>query len=111
MGSMLSREMKVGFIPVAKCKVSDVFGDEFYRAVYVNHRNESCALVVRKDSLKDHPTVLIVDNWIETGATIAGISSIMEDAGASVAGVITFGMDDNEKTQALVKEMNVRSIV
>ena len=111
LGSMLSRELGIGFIPIAKRPEDEKWSEEYYRSVYVNHKNEPCALAVRKDLLSGGPRILIVDNWIETGATVECIRHIMEDAEAKVAGIVTLGINDNEKTRNLRKEIHITTIL
>ena len=111
LGGMLARELQVGFVPIVKTREHDRFVGDYRRSVYINHRDEACSLLAARTCLTPGTRVLIVDNWIETGATIQSALMIMEDAGAKVIGIATFGMDKNEKTTELSKDMTIVTIL
>jgi adenine phosphoribosyltransferase len=51
------------------------------------------ALEVREDLFFERDRVLIVDEWIETGATVAAATHLVERCGAVVAGIATLHCD------------------
>jgi adenine phosphoribosyltransferase len=51
------------------------------------------ALEVREDLFFERDRVLIVDEWIETGATVAATAHLVERCGAVVAGIATLHCD------------------
>jgi adenine phosphoribosyltransferase len=111
LGSMLARELNVAFVPVAKEREYNEFDDEYYRSSYINHRDEACSVVIRKDCLAPNCRVLIVDNWIESGATVQAILSMLEDAEVNVVGIAAFGIDKNPRTESLKNEINITAII
>ena len=110
-GSMVSRELGVGFIPVVKESTNNDFGDEYLRAAYIDHRDKPRSLVIRKDLFEKGQNVLIVDNWIESGVTIRALLSILEEAEVHVAGIVTYGINDNPNTHSLKEDFQVTAIV
>ena len=53
--------------------------------------------------------VLIVDEWIETGAQVSAAVSLIERQGAIVAGIATINMDRNQVTEAIASKVRVWS--
>jgi adenine phosphoribosyltransferase len=53
------------------------------------------------DVLRPSNRVLIVDEWIETGAQVVAAIELIEGFGAIVAGVVAINMDENETTRKL----------
>ena len=54
--------------------------------------------------------VLIVDEWVETGAQVSAAIRLIEGQGAIVAGIATIRMDDNAKTEEIGSQYIVHSV-
>lgn len=77
-------------IPVvfARKKKSLTMNDDVYAAkVYSFTKQESNDITVSKKFLDAHDHVLIVDDFLAHGEAALGLASIVEQAGASVAGI------------------------
>lgn len=74
---------------------------EVERARFVDYTGEEKSLEVRLDVLHPSNRVLIVDEWIETGAQVMAAIELIEGFGAIVAGVVAINMDENETTRKL----------
>lgn len=112
LGSMMARELNVPFVPIFKGGNADEDQSEDYiRSSYIDHRNSVRSMRIRKDSLKPGQKILLVDNWIETAATISTCLTLLDEAETEVAGIAAFGIDYNDATARLIETGKVRVIV
>lgn len=112
LGSMLARELKVPFIPIMKGGSADADGAEDYiRSSYLDHKNSVRSMKIRKDVLKKDERILLVDNWIETAATITTCLTLLDEAETKVTGIAAFGLDYNDATARLIETGKVRVLV
>jgi adenine phosphoribosyltransferase len=96
LGAALALRTQKGFVPVRKGGKLPVPVD---MVEFVDYSGESKALELRRDAIASGTRVLIVDEWIETGAQVAAAVSLIEGRGGVVAGIGTIHIDDNEKTR------------
>ena len=82
-GAPMAVELGVGFVPVRK---SGKLPFETYKAEYALEYGEA-AIEMHRDGLRDHDRVLLVDDVLATGGTMAATISLVEQAGATVAGI------------------------
>ena len=54
--------------------------------------------------------MLIVDEWIETGAQVSAAITLIEGQGAIVAGIATSNIDDNVQTRKIRSKYHVWSV-
>ena len=109
-GSMLARELGVGFIALRKGEGHFPEGTDVLKAPYIDHRNQVQCLVGMKELLPAGARVVIVDDYIETAATIQSCMSILEDAGARVCGIAALGICYRSVTKEMIDSGQVRYI-
>ncbi|HEV2293725.1 MAG TPA: phosphoribosyltransferase family protein [Tepidisphaeraceae bacterium] len=61
---------------------------------FVDYTGQTKGLEMRKDALRRGERVLIVDEWVETGAQICAVISLVEGLGGVVAGVASLNIDE-----------------
>ncbi len=110
-GSMLSRELGVGFVGIRKDRKLPAGAREQAIASYIDHRNNVATLSVDKKLLPEGSRVLLVDDWVETAATIQACMHMMEDLGCTVVGVAAVGANYTEATKDLIDSGLVTAIV
>ncbi|MCQ2507772.1 MAG: hypothetical protein MJ097_03160 [Dorea sp.] len=118
LGSMLAVELNVGFIPIRNGALYTRTGalytledDECVRASYIDHNNQPKMLQIRKDAELENCKVLLVDDWIDTAATMYACKTLVEDIPGTVVGIATIGTKNSETARALKQEGELRSIV
>jgi len=109
-GSMLARELGVGFIALRKGEDHFPEGTEVLKAPYIDHRNQVQCLVGMKELLPAGAKVLIVDDYIETAATIQSCMAILEDAGAHISGIAALGVCYRSVTKEMIDSGQIRYI-
>jgi adenine phosphoribosyltransferase len=106
LGTAIAQKLNVGILAVRKGGKLPV---EVDRIEFSDYTGLTKQLEIRRDILSPGQRVLIVDEWIETGAQISAAITLIEGRGAIVAGIATINMDDNEKTRQIGSKYRVWS--
>jgi len=61
---------------------------------FVDYTGQTKTLELRPDALRQGARALIVDEWVETGAQVRAVLTLIERRGASVAGIAAINIDD-----------------
>ncbi len=64
---------------------------------FVDYSGQKKRLELRPDALRPGTPVLIADEWVETGAQVRAVISLIERRGAVVAGIASLNIDDVAK--------------
>ena len=92
LGTAMAIHLKKGFIPIRKGGKLPVVAS---RAEFVDYSGQQKVLELRQGSIKVGERVLVVDEWIETGAQMQAAVELIEGAGGVVIGIAAINMDDN----------------
>ena len=79
-------------------------------AEFVDYTGQRKSLELRAGALKPGTRVLVVDEWIETGAQVKAAIELIERQGGVVAGVATINVDVNDNTRVLIERYNCQSL-
>lgn len=83
LGAMIAHALGVGFVPVRKAgKLPAAVHTESYTLEY-----GTATLEIHQDAVSHQERVLIVDDVLATGGTLAATSELVERCGASVAAI------------------------
>ncbi len=83
----VAREFNVPLVFAKKAKSVNIDGDVFVAEVEsFTHKNKN-QVIVSKKYLSPSDNVLIIDDFLANGCALQGLISIVESAGASVAGL------------------------
>ena len=94
-GGALAQKEKVGFIPIRKG--GKLPGKEVLRTSFVDYTGKEKSFELNKKTIKKGEKVLLVDEWIETGAQMKAAISLIEKAGGVVAGISVLSADEKVK--------------
>jgi adenine phosphoribosyltransferase len=109
-GSALAVDLGVGFVAVRKAGKLPYPRGELLRREVTDYSGGRRALELRPDALDDDDRVLLVDEWVETGAQMRAAAALVEAAGAAVAGVVAVCVPENEGTEPLFDRYEVGSV-
>jgi len=98
LGMALALYLDKGFVPIRKGGKLPV---PVTSRQFIDYTGEQKTLELRKDILKPENRVLLVDEWIETGAQVAAAIELIEEEAANVIGIATINIDDNPATQKI----------
>jgi len=107
LGTAMARRLDVGVIPIRKGGKLPVETDS---VEFVDYSNQHKKLEIRKDAFYPNKRVLLVDEWIETGAQIRAAISLIEAQGAIVVGIASVNMDTNDNTAEILKKYHVHTV-
>ncbi len=99
LGTALALRLRKSFVPVRKGGKLPVAVDS---VSFVDYSGSEKALELRHDAIRPGMRVLVVDEWVETGAQVQAAITLIERQGGVVAGVVTLQIDTkNVATQTL----------
>ena len=98
LGMALALHMDKGFVPIRKGGKLPV---EVVSRHFVDYTGEQKTLELRTDILKPGDRVLLVDEWIETGAQVTAAIELVEELGAKIIGIATINIDENPATRKI----------
>jgi adenine phosphoribosyltransferase len=108
LGTAVALRARKGFLPLRKGGKLPVKTDTAYFVDYSGHPK---SLEVRPDAIPPGTRVLVVDEWIETGAQAKAAIELIERQGGVVVGVATIGMSDNAETRALAAQYPTHAVL
>ena len=108
LGTAIAQKLKANILAVRKGGKLPV---EVDKVNFVDYTKEHKTLEIRKDILLKGSRVLIVDEWIETGAQVLATISLIEKQGSIVSGIATINMDTNANTKSISHGYKVFSVM
>jgi len=107
LGTAIAQRLKVGILPIRKGGKLPVETDKIE---FQDYTGENKQLEIRRDILSEELRVLIVDEWIETGAQVSAAITLIEGRGATVVGIAAINMDDNDRTRWISSKYKVCTV-
>lgn len=107
LGAAMAIRMEVGFIPVRKGGKLPVKSDA---SKFVDYTGQEKSLELRVGAVRAGTRVLIVDEWVETGAQLKAATELIEKQGGVVIGIATINIDDRPSTRALRKKYRCHAV-
>lgn len=109
LGALVAERLQAGFVEIRKDRRGDAHGKSLLRrSTPPDYADRDLTLTVRRGLLGPRDRVLMIDDWIETGAQATAVARLVEDAGAAWAG-ITAVVDAT--TAAVRRDLAVRSLL
>ncbi len=107
LGGAMAVRAGCGFVAVRKGGKLLVAAD---RVEFVDYTGETKALELRHCAVTPGMTVLVVDEWIGTGAQAGAAATLIERQGGIVAGIAAIAADAGEGSRRLFERFTVRTI-
>lgn len=107
LGTALAVRLRVGFLPIRKGGKLPV---KVERAEFVDYTRTRKVLELRADALRPGTRVVLVDEWIETGAQMRAAIALIEGQGGVVAGIAAIHIDLNAHTRTLFEKYNCQCV-
>ena len=105
LGAALALRMHRGFVPIRKGGKLPVAADTVR---FVDYSGQETTLELRAGVLRPSTSVLVVDDWIETGAQVTAAIALVEGQDGIVAGIAGLHMDGNDATRRLAERYPCR---
>ncbi len=108
LGAALAMKLRKGFIPLRK-------GGKLPVAVisreFKDYSGQAKSLELRQGMIKPGDRVLLVDEWIETGAQVEAAIGLIESQGGKIIGITTINIDANKRTKRLSEHYQAHSLM
>jgi adenine phosphoribosyltransferase len=106
LGTAIAVQAQKGFVPLRKHGKLPV---ETEVETFVDYTGEEKGLELRVGAIREGDRVLLVDEWVETGAQARAAAELIERSGGEVVGIAAVNIDDNEKTRELKERYNCQA--
>jgi adenine phosphoribosyltransferase len=98
LGAAVALRLQKGLIPIRK---GGKLPTAVQRVAFVDYSGATKSLEIRHDALSPGQKVLLVDDWVETGAQAQAAIQLIEGLGCVIIGVAAINIDDNAATNWL----------
>lgn len=111
LGSVLARELGVGFVALRKNKRVPKGAENLLIASYIDHRDHVKSLWVRDGMIPEQSRVLLADDYVETAATVQACTTLIEESGASIEGIASLGADYHSAARSMIDAGLIRCVL
>ena len=102
-GSAIAFNLKKGLVPV---RVPGKLKRDIHSIEYVDYSGKSKSLDTQTDAISEKQKVVLVDDWVETGATLRAVIRLVERVGAEIVGIVVFMDDSSQETKEELAKYN-----
>jgi adenine phosphoribosyltransferase len=109
LGGAVAFHLGVGFVEIRKDKKADAHGlGLLRRSTPPDYADRDLTLTLRRGAVRPRDRVLLVDDWIATGAQARAARTLVGDAGGSWLGVAAIVDDADAHTR---RDLNARALL
>ena len=107
LGTAIALTARKGFVPIRKTGKLPV---SCASVGFTDYTGRESSLEIGKDAVKPGARILLVDDWIETGAQVKAAVQLIESQGGLVVGICAINMDDCTLTRWLRERYKCHAI-
>lgn len=96
LGAAVAIKIKAGVIPLRR---KGSLQNETYEETFRDYLGREKTLEVHKDAISPNENILIIDDWLETGASVKAAVHLVERSKGKVVGIGVFMDDSNEQVR------------
>jgi len=109
-GGATANKLNISFIPIRKQGKLPGFRKTIFGTSFTDYSGKRKTFEINKNSVKKSDKVLIVDEWLETGAQVKASINLVEKLGGKVVGISVLNTDKKQVTLDLRKKHNLHAI-
>ena len=110
-GGALAQKLNVGFVCIRKGgKLPGINDTVLKTSSFKDYTNTSKSFEINKSSIKKGEKILIIDDYIETGAQIKASITLIEELGGEIVGITTLCAHKNKQTLVLFEKYHLNAI-
>jgi len=99
LGVAVAKDLNASFIPLRKGGKLPYSKDNIISYTYTDDKHDGKIYEIKKDSIIANAKVLIVDEWVEDGATLKCCIGLLSKIECIITGLATIGIDYNDGTK------------
>jgi adenine phosphoribosyltransferase len=111
LGSAVAAELKLGLIPIRKAGKLPNIKRNVVRQRFVDYTGGASGFEVNKALIAQGDRILLIDDWVETGGQLRGLTKLLEKRGAVVTGISVLGFNTAGTSGALRDRYTLASIL
>jgi len=110
LGTGVAMELAVGFHPIRKGGKLPIPDDDRIQQAVTDYTGEEKCLELDAARVTPGLRVLVVDDWMETGAQMDAATSLVKQAGGTVAGIAVLDCEQNDRSRAIATEYDLHTV-
>ena len=111
LGSAVAAELKKGLIPIRKAGKLPNIRTNIARHGFQDYTGQRSAFEVNKALISPGERTLLVDDWVETGGQLRGLTKLLEKRGATIAAISVIGFNAAGKSGQLRQTYSLSSLI
>ena len=111
LGSAVAAELKLGLIPIRKAGKLPNIKRNVVRQRFVDYTGGASGFEVNKALIAQGDRILLIDDWVETGGQLRGLTKLLEKRRAVVTGISVLGFNTAGTSGALRDRYTLASIL
>jgi len=109
-GGAVAQKTNKGFLAVRKGGKLPGIKGTVKRAHFTDYTKTRKSIEINKASIKKGDRILLVDEWIETGAQMKSAAKLIESLGGHVVGISVLAAEKNKNTKLLFEKYTLKAI-
>ena len=110
LGGAMAKALSVGFVPIRKVDRLPYPKETLVTQCYKDYSGKEKSLEIKCGIIPARCRVLIVDEWVETGASLHCCLDLLEKLGCIIVGLATIGIDYRQGTRDWIDTGFIRYI-
>ncbi len=103
LGSPVAYGLKVGLVPI---RSPGKLKNQVFTRTFIDYSGKEKTLEIHQDAINKGEKVILIDDWVETGATNRAAIKLIEQCGGIVVGIGAFMDDSKEELREKLRKYN-----
>ena len=110
LGSAMANKLETGLVLARKGGKLPRKQKNLLKQFFTDYTKTKKLFEISKNAIKKGDKILIVDEWIETGAQVKAVIKLVEKAQGKIIGISVLSAEKNTKTKILFDKYNLKTI-
>lgn len=110
LAAAVAARLHAGFAPIRKDARLPLTAERKRSVSFVDYTGREKSFEMRADAIREGSRVIVVDDWIETGAQLRAAAQLIEGAGGILIGASVLAAERTAQTNELFERYDVRAI-
>ncbi|MCK5018940.1 MAG: hypothetical protein KAS32_17900 [Candidatus Peribacteraceae bacterium] len=77
---------------------------------FSDYSGDNKGLEIDIKAIPQNSKILLIDEWVETGAQVRAATKLIEQQGASITAILSLNIDENNNTKSIMEKYNCYSL-